>query len=279
MRFKKIYLEITNICNLSCKFCHGTKREKRSLSLDEFKIIMEKIKGRCDYLFFHLMGEPLLHINIIDFLKISSSYNFKNIITTNGTLLPLYYKDLAKYIYKINISLHSYSWNNMDMSLKDYIHKIIVMSKYLSDNKVLVSLRLWNIREDSLYKDFNDEVFSYLKEEFDSDFIKGRTGYKLKDNIYLEYGDLFDWPDINKDKMRKTGFCYALRDQIGILSNGEVVPCCLDADGIVSLGNIFKEELDDILNSLKVKEFYDLFSNHILPNDLCKTCGYIKRFD
>ena len=59
-RFRKIYLETSNVCNLRCAFCPGTKREKRRMSLDEFRFYADCVKGYADYLYFHLMGEPLL---------------------------------------------------------------------------------------------------------------------------------------------------------------------------------------------------------------------------
>ena len=87
MRFRKVYLEISNICNLSCRFCPGTKRPKKALSEEEFSVLLPQIRPYTDYLYFHLMGEPLLHKQLARFLELAGSHGFKVILTTNGTLL------------------------------------------------------------------------------------------------------------------------------------------------------------------------------------------------
>ena len=40
--YNKVYVEITNICNMSCSFCHGHKREARQMSREEFSLILDK---------------------------------------------------------------------------------------------------------------------------------------------------------------------------------------------------------------------------------------------
>ena len=69
MRFSKVYVEISNLCNLSCAFCPGTKRKKRAMSEAEFASLLPKLRPYTDYLYFHLMGEPLLHPKLGSFLK------------------------------------------------------------------------------------------------------------------------------------------------------------------------------------------------------------------
>ena len=61
MRFRKVYLEISNICNLNCAFCPGTRRRQRFMTAEEFAAIAEKLRGAVQYLYLHVMGEPLLH--------------------------------------------------------------------------------------------------------------------------------------------------------------------------------------------------------------------------
>ena len=85
--YRKVYIEITNICNMSCSFCHGHKRKKRQMSLGEFTLILDKLKGQTEYIYYHLMGEPLTHSELPEFIKTAGERGFKSIITTNGTLL------------------------------------------------------------------------------------------------------------------------------------------------------------------------------------------------
>ena len=88
MRFSRCYLEITNRCNLSCSFCPKTKRPARTLSPAEFRLLAEKIRPYTDYLYLHVLGEPLMHPELETLLGICGELNFRVVITTNGTLLP-----------------------------------------------------------------------------------------------------------------------------------------------------------------------------------------------
>ena len=79
-RFKKAYLEIGNVCNLSCSFCPGTRRKPRQMTVEEFALAAGKLRKYTDYLYFHLMGEPLLHPQLEGFLKIAADMGYKVII-------------------------------------------------------------------------------------------------------------------------------------------------------------------------------------------------------
>ena len=104
----KVYLEITNICNLDCSFCHKTARAKKLMSEDEFEILTEKLRGRAKFLYFHLMGEPTLHPLLPRFISIAKEKGFSPIITTNGSLLVAKGDALLENLpYKVSISLHA----------------------------------------------------------------------------------------------------------------------------------------------------------------------------
>ena len=88
---------------------------------------------------------------------------------------------------------------------------------------------------------------------------------------------MFDWPNINDEK-EDEGTCLGSINQFGILVDGTVVPCCLDVNGDINLGNIFESNLVDIINSQRVKYMQEGFKNNKLIEDLCKSCRYRKRF-
>ena len=66
---EKIYLEITNVCNLDCSFCHKTARPHRRMTNEDFELLTDRLQGEVKYLFFHLMGEPLLHPLLPQFVR------------------------------------------------------------------------------------------------------------------------------------------------------------------------------------------------------------------
>ena len=276
-KFKKIYVEITNICNLNCSFCSKDYLEKKEMSLEEFKLIIEKIKPYTDYIYLHVKGEPLLHSKIDKILSICDENSLFVNITTNGTLLKDRYEILNnhKCIRQINVSLHS------ENSKEKYFEEVFDVCKKLS-TKMFISYRLWTLDNYKL-----DEKSTFIVNKIiDSYTLSTEMVYKIKNdknikifnNTFVNKSNLFVWPNVNNN-MNINGKCYGLIDQLGILVDGTIVPCCLDSSGVIKLGNIFKDDLDDVLDSLLVKEIIDGFRNNKSICSLCKNCNFRERFD
>ena len=105
-----------------------------------------------------------------------------------------------------------------------------------------------------------------------------RRGIRIKNSLYLEHAERFSWPDISDENSASSVFCYGLKDHFGILSDGRVVPCCLDRNADICLGNIFKEDIYDILNSERARNLRDGFKCRNAVEKLCQSCGYARRF-
>ena len=277
MRFKKIYLEISNICNLNCSFCPGTKRAKKIMSINEIASILPKIRPYSEYLYLHLMGEPLCHPNLEEILRLADINEFKVIITTNGTLIKQM-KTLilnSKSLYKLNISLHAFEANDLKIDFNTYLKDCFEFGVESIDKKVIV-YRLWN---QGGLDEMNSHIINTLHTFFPYEWINKRNGIRLANKIYLQYGDKFEWPDLSIPEKNNKLFCYGLRDQIGILCDGTVVPCCLDHEGDIKLGNIFENDLNDIINSPKALSIYNGFTKNTAVHPLCKRCGYAQKFN
>ena len=276
MRFRKVYLEISNICNLSCRFCPGTKRIKKALNEEELAVLLPKIRPYTDYLYFHLMGEPLLHPKLERFLEMAGSHGFKVILTTNGTLLKKQQQMLLRSpaLHKINISLHAFEANDLAVPFEDYLADCFAFGK-ASAGKKLVVYRLWNQGGEDAQ---NEQILDTMRHFFPTEWVQERNGIRIADRTYLEYGDKFDWPDFAAPEGSNRVFCYGLRDQLGILCDGTVVPCCLDHDGDLALGNLLVQSMDEILDSPRAKAIYEGFSNREAAEELCRKCGYARRF-
>lgn len=276
MRFQKVYVEITNVCNLQCSFCHGTSRAQRFLTVPEFEQITEKLYGSTQYLYFHLMGEPLLHPELARFLEIAEERKYYVNLTTNGVLLPRVSPVLlnSPALHRVNLSLQCWEANRMKQSLETYISACGEFAKEASKHGVLVSLRLWNGGGAELH---NSEILELLRISFPGIWKTAQKNTVLSDRVFLEFGERFDWPDAGAPESGTT-FCRGLRDQIGVLCDGSVVPCCLDADGSLTLGNLFEQNLSDILSSPRATAIYEGFSRRNPPEELCRRCGYAARF-
>lgn len=276
---KRAYIEITNICNLRCDFCPGTKREARSMSAEEFALAAGRLSGTVKYLYFHVMGEPLLHDGLEDFLDIAGELGFRVCLTTNGTLLDREGDKLLSHsaLHKVSVSLHSMEGNGVD-DLERYLTHVWEFSEKAAKSGVIVALRLWNIGGKDAR---NGEILSFLESRLGEAPLakpQPREGnWKLSERLYLEQAERFEWPDLSAAE-ENVRFCLGLREQIAVLCDGTVVPCCLDHEGDIPLGNLFTQELSEILSSLRAKALYDGFSCGRPSEELCRRCGYATRF-
>ena len=261
--YKKIYLEITNNCNLDCSFCIGNKRSKKFISIEEFKILLDKLEGYTKYLYFHVMGEPLLHPKINELIELASERYFVN-ITSNGYLIKRIEDN--KNIRQINLSLHSYD-EKYNKSFDDYINDIFSSVDKLIENNTYVKYRVW------VNSEYKEKLLCKLNEKYDV-VIGDNKSLKLADNIYYEVEEEFIWPSMDNDYYTEEGSCRGLRDHIGILVDGTVVPCCLDSAGIINLGNIYKQDLNDIISSDLVKGMKQGFLDNKKIHELCRKCNF-----
>ena len=268
MKFKKIYIEITNICNLKCSFCSKSNRKQKEMNPEEFEEVLKKINDHTDYIYLHVKGEPLIHSNLDKILEITNKYNKKVCITTNGVFLKNKLDILKKYnnIYQINISLHSE--NNKENYLEDIFYSVDNLDCY-------ISYRFWTLNE-GLMDDKTKYYLSKIQEKYQKDDLY--DGIKLKDKIYLSLEDKFDWPNENNDYYKDIGTCYGGKTHIAILNDGTVTICCLDGEGISNLGNIFNQTLEDIISSEKYKKIIKGFNDRKAYLEICKHCSYKDRF-
>ena len=282
-RFRKIYVEITNICNLNCSFCPKTIRKSEFMTIQNFEYIAKQIQEYTDLIYLHVKGEPLLHQDLENILDLCDKYNLKVNLTTNGTLLKekISILEESPAIRQINISIHSSMVNNNDNEyIEKYMNEIINSANELDDK--IISYRLWNVKNNESI-DKNKEILDILGNKYGiKDLFElacNNNWVKLKENVYLNQDSQFKWPNVKDKEISKVGKCLGLKEQIAILVNGDVVPCCLDENANMKLGNIFNTSLEDILNNKYTKEIIEGFNNNVLISKLCRTCGFRKRFD
>ena len=273
--YSRVYVEITNICNMNCSFCHGHSRPLRQMTEEEYGHILRHLAGKTQYIYHHLMGEPLVHPLLPRFIQMACQAGFRPMLTTNGTLLDSRGDDLLiPGLHKVNISLHSFEGQRQEDHQR-YIRKIADFAEKANQAGILISLRLWNKGFDD---GRNDTALETLKEMLPGQWIENTRGYRIRDGLFLEWGDRFAWPDQNAPDGGCDLTCRGLLDHFGILSDGTVVPCCLDSDGIIALGNVFRENLADILASPRANAIAEGFRHRKATEDLCRRCGFARKF-
>lgn len=287
-KFKKIYIEITNRCNLSCSFCLPGKRPKAWMLPEEFGGIVRQVKDHTQHVALHVLGEPLLHPDLDQLLASCRSNGLAVNLTTNGTLLakrqPLLLASPA--LRQINISLHSAVEAGSDASLGSYLAEIFAFIRAAtSQTPLLISLRLWNMSKSGLAATAgqNDRILQQLEAFFGlpsplADRLTPGHGTPLAPRVFLSQNPRFTWPHNPAPEMGSEGFCRGLRDHVAILVDGTVVPCCLDAEADIPLGNIHRQPLGEILASPRATQIYQGFSQRRLVEPLCRRCTFRQSF-
>lgn len=269
--FNRIYLEITNTCNMSCSFCIKNSRVSKQMSIQEFSSIINKVKGYTKNVYLHVLGEPTSHPNLVEFLKILEENNMNANITTNGTLLNE--KILLPSLRKISISLHSIEKGSLNDNQR-YLEKVFDFIS-TATKTTICELRLWNIGSNDLY---NKEIVQPLLSKYNINIDDLKTNIKIKDNLYIGIEKRFVWPQLSNELTNCDTYCHGLKKQLAILVDGTVVPCCLDSTGIINLGNIYTSSLEEILNTKKAINIVNGFNCRKPVEELCKRCNYATRF-
>jgi len=274
-KYSRVYVEITNICNRNCSFCPGTARAPKRMSMDEFSHIANSLRGVTDYLYFHVMGEPLTHPDLPAFIRYATDLGYKCAITTNGTLISKRADELlSSGIYKINLSVHSFE-EGSEEAQRAYVESLADFADLASAKGILTVFRLWNKGVDG---GKNDKTLEILEDKFPGEWKWGSRGVRIRHRLHLEYGERFEWPDRDAHEGSSDVFCYGLSDHFGILADGRVIPCCLDREGVITLGNIYEESIDSIISSERTEKIREGFKKRCAVEELCRKCGYARRF-
>src|SRR3989339_559718 len=289
---RKIYIEISNRCNLSCSFCPAADQinsPAKIMSIDNFTAIIKQAKDLCQEVFLHMLGEPLLHPHFEEVIKVCEHYQTAVQITTNGLLISKFKESalLSPIIRQINYSLQAVldgpEDKNIDL-LKNYLNNIITLtSKQLTINPHLyVNYRLWNLHPQQSNGQHNEVLLALLERAYGQKIsrnvdVKMVKSKKIAPQIYLHFDSRFKWPNLEDRPLGAYGRCHGMRDQIGILADGSVVPCCLDVGGIINLGNCLQRSLFSIINSSRAQAIKRGFEHNVLVEDLCQRCDFVRR--
>ncbi|AOO65882.1 radical SAM/SPASM domain-containing protein [Sulfurospirillum halorespirans] len=288
MKFYRVYVELTNICGLKCSFCPPQVIPSQSMSPAFFEHILDELAPYTKEIAYHMGGDPLTLSQLKAYLDLTCKKNFKGVLTTSGYYLGKH--DLHTLMHpalkQINISLNSYNKNSMPLSFEAYMEPIIALCRLKREQNpdLFINLRVWNMDASQSEKTFNERLFAYLETAFDIPLHVKRLyeekprSIRLESKILLHFDHYFEWPSLDSSH-HSEGKCLGLSSHFGILSNGAVVPCCLDKDGVMELGNLHINSLKSILETPRVHAIIDGFKHHKAVEPLCQKCHYKHRFE
>jgi MoaA/NifB/PqqE/SkfB family radical SAM enzyme len=287
MQFHRVHIEVTNICGLACSFCPPKLQPSKTMSLELFTNVLTQLQGYTKSLAFHVMGDPLILSNLKEYLELAHKYGFEVELTTSGYYLN---NTQASAIFhpcvrQLNISLNSYNKNSLKLSFDDYIDSVLSTCQYKIDNnpKPFINLRIWNFDEACSEEEYNTLLLNKLSDYFEAELnirelYKNRPkSIRLASKVLLNFDEYFEWPSLNSTHNSHAS-CYGLKSHIGILADGSVVPCCLDGDGVINLGNLNTTPLSEVLASKRAVAMCEGFCDSIAVEELCLKCSYKDRF-
>ncbi|SFV51399.1 Molybdenum cofactor biosynthesis enzyme and related Fe-S oxidoreductases [hydrothermal vent metagenome] len=288
MKFHRIYIEITNICGLKCSFCPTSDLLPKTMSLKIFEDIVIQSKKYTKEIALHVMGDPLTLNNLFEYLDILEKYKMKAILTTSGYFIKKQPTSTLFHnaVKQINISLNSYNKNDTSITLLQYMRPIINLceEKLKQDANLFINLRIWNLDDIMSEKSFNTELFKELSNNFDFNksideiYTNRPKSIRLENKILLHFDNYFEWPSLN-NPVYGDGACLGIKSHIAILVDGRVVPCCLDSKGVIELGDLKKNNLDEIMSNNRTQSIKNGFQNGIAVEELCQKCSYKNRFN
>lgn len=268
---KRVYIEITNICNLRCAFCDPGKRPARIMSVEEFRHVLEEVRPLTKYIYLHVQGEPTLHPCFEEILSVCDEYDMKIQLVTNGTNLRTEYLSHPS-VRRISVSLQSTDYQN-NFNAEACLNVLEEMISCLGAQQYL-EIRFWtndlgnNAR---LCMDLLRQKHTFLP-------TARNNSWQIAPNTFVSFADTFEWPSAVRTEGTDKGTCLGGIQQIAVLSDGTVVPCCLDKDGEISLGSIFKTPLKKILASDRYLDLVQNFRNGTVRELLCQKCTFRRRF-
>lgn len=287
MQFNRVHIEVTNICGLACSFCPPKINPSKTMSLLFFEELLLELRPYTKTLAFHVMGDPLTLSNLEEYLDIADKYGFEVELTTSGYYLGKTKAQtlLHKAVRQLNISLNSFNKNSLNMTFEEYINAVLDLCSQKIEHypKPFINLRLWNLDDVCSEADYNRLLFeklgSFFNISIDADKIyKDKIkSIRLDSKLLLNFDSYFEWPSL-ASAHESDGTCYGLKSHIGVLANGTVIPCCLDGDGVIALGNLHDASLEEILNSKRAKDMIEGFKNFKAVEELCKKCSYKDKF-
>jgi len=287
VKFYRIYIELTNVCGLNCSFCPTKELPVKQMDLSFFESIISQAKKYTNEIACHVLGDPLTQSNLHEYLNIIEKYKLKAVLTTSGYFLKKHTLDTLFHpaVKQINISLNSFNKNETALTFEQYICPVLELckNKLARDESLFINLRVWNLDNEMSEQNFNEMLFKRLSKTFDvvlnlDDIYKNRPkSIRLASKVLLNFDTYFEWPSLN-NQYYGDGTCQGLQSHIAILANGNVVPCCLDCDGVINLGNLHEKNLKEILTGKRVLNMLNGFKDGKAVEELCQKCSYKERF-
>jgi len=258
------------------------------MDLAFFESVIKEAKGFTREIACHVVGDPLTLPNLKAYLDIIDRYNMKAMLTTSGYFMKKHTFETLFHpaVKQINVSLNAFNKNDTSITFEQYMQPILNLchEKVKQKKELFINLRMWNLDEAMSEAKFNQALFELLEKAFEVRLDlkaldpKEKKSIRLANKVLLHFDNYFEWPSL-QNKNYGHGTCQGLTSHIGILSNGDVVPCCLDHEAVMNLGNVKAQSLNEILDSKRASAMREGFKVGQCSEEMCLKCSYKDRFN
>ncbi|MFT7879076.1 MAG: radical SAM/SPASM domain-containing protein [Sulfurimonas sp.] len=287
MKFYRIYIELTNVCGLSCSFCPTKNLPSKQMDIEFFESVIRQAKAYTREIACHVVGDPMTLSNLSEYLDIIHQHGLKAMLTTSGYFFKKqsYATLFHPSVKQINISLNAFNKNDTTLTFEQYIAPVLALchEKEKQGKELFINLRIWNFDEMMSERSFNEMLFETLSKAFgvslnlDAIYRERPKSIRVASKVLLHFDEYFEWPSLN-NPVYGDGTCQGLQSHIAILASGKVVPCCLDCDGIIALGDLHQNSLETILKGERAEAMISGFKEGRAVEALCQKCSYKDRF-
>ena len=284
-----VSVEPANFCQLRCPECPVSQRDVKSknlLSLDDFKQILEQVKGSVHTMQFYFQGEPLLNKDLPEMIHLAHEAGLYTIVSTNAlAITPLLAKrlmlaGLSRIIVSIDgLSEESYGAYRVGGSLHKAMEGLVTLrqAKDATGSNTHIELQMLRLRTNE--NEWSTISQRYRKMGADSLTLKTAQLYDYKQGHPLmpsneKYSRYVKGKDGIYHLKHKVGgrSCRRLWTGCVITVNGDVLPCCYDKAGQYSFGNIFTTSLADIYHGEKANRFRETVLRKRSTLQICSNC-------
>jgi len=286
-----ISVEPTTSCNLSCPECpSGLKKFTRptgKITRDDFAIVLEKMAKTLQYITFYFQGEPLLHSQFADFVRMAKRYKIIVATSTNAHFLDV---EVSNNLIDSGLDKLIISLDGVDAETYVKYRRGGDFNRVIENIKLVVEAR----KKRNVKHPFLELQFLVLKHnEHQIEAIK-KLGKELGvDKVELKTAQVYEFeegndfiPDIDKYaryekapdgkyriKNKLPNYCFRMWSGCVVTWDMKIVPCCFDKDADFRFGDIKVQEFSQVWQSKDYNAFRQQILNDRSKIDICRNCS------
>jgi MoaA/NifB/PqqE/SkfB family radical SAM enzyme len=273
------WADVTSECNLKCIMCpqsRGLKPRQAKMPVEMFRSIIDDVRENHPLIKLYLSGEPLLHEGLFEMIEYAGAGGCRTMIHTNATALT---KEMSERILASALTFLCFSFDGCTPEIYERLRPPASFAQVSSNIRQYLDLR----RQCGGGPHTAIEIIRMRETEgLLTDFVQEWMAAGA-DDVHIV--DCLTWHGLVDDRRigcrpDAAGYkpCAAPFQHGCILSDGTVVPCCLDVNGRMPLGNVAATRFRDIWAGNSYRRLrLEMLTGAFPPDSICAHCDNILR--